>query len=349
MRRLPALVATAVSGLLLAGGIAALRLAAPDPLVAPRPGFWQEAIAANPPKARPGVRLVVWLGDSTVARFGETTYPNVVRERVLGPAGVDSLVRAGLGFTALQYYCVLGPVLDAHPALVILVLNLRTMRTVQDSEALLCSRLPARALVQAATLPLADADMALPRLLLAQSLRWSVVRRGLRLLDVAREDVDAARASLGLPPRIRTGGIASRAQETVGPSPRPSDEEYLASWTKSLRLRSEAVTMLSASVRLAASSGTPVLVVLSPIPVAVLTEAGVWDPGRFTRSLDRLRAVVAQAGGRLVDLHDVVDTSGFRHGGVFDLLSAHLNASGAAAVAERLGPIVARELGLPAS
>src|SRR5215831_7788551 len=113
-------------------------------------------------------------------------------------------------------------------------------------------------------------------------------------------------------------------------------------WTPPATLR-----MIEATVRLATMRGAHALVVVSPVPVDVLTAAGAWDTAGYAALIERIYARVARAGGDLLDLHDAVGTAGFRHGpGGFDRLSAHLNAIGATAVSEWLLPVVARELGV---
>jgi hypothetical protein len=318
---------------------------------ASRVAIGDEQLIAALPSGTSDRPLVVWLGDSTILFFGQPTYPMLIADGLGRRARIDAIVRAGLGFTWYHYYCLMGPVLEARPRLVVFVLNLRTLRTTPRSSATLCSRLSVRQLARAMTLPLADIGLPGPRLLLAQTLRWRPLVDALRLLDAARDRADAARIALGLPPRSGVAGAVWRANRTVQGRSEPVEtveRNYLATWREAVHERPETLRMIEATVRLATTHHVRALVVVSPVPVDVLTAAGAWNAAGYAALIERIRGRVARAGGELLDLHDAVGTAGFRHGeGGFNRLSAHLNAIGAAAVSERLIPVLARQLGVP--
>jgi hypothetical protein len=346
--RLRANLATCGLALLGLATVLAVRTPVTDPLGDPTPGDWQEKNAALQPPGPSGAPLVVWAGDSTILAIRVRPYPILVRANLLAPSGVRNLVEAGAGFTFYQYYCLMGPLVDVHPALVVLALNLRTFWTVQRDAALLCGHLPAGELLQAATLPLSDADMPLPHLLLAQGLRWSWLRQASRLLTVTRGELDDLQVAVGLPPRVGTHAAAWRFTETSGAHPEASVEGLLDGWRTGARARAASFRMLAATVRLARSSGAGVLVVVSPAPVAALTEAAAWNQDGYRDLLAQVRTTVMREGGVVADLHDAVDLAGFHDGDGFHWQSGHLNDSGAATVAERLQPVVAGMLRIPA-
>jgi hypothetical protein len=108
-----------------------------------------EDLVADVRRDDPGATLVVWVGDSTILPLGQWTYPQFVERGFLAPARVETVVRAGPGFTFYQFYCLMSPIAVARPSLVVLVLNLRRMHELPGTNNLLCSRLSPSALLAA--------------------------------------------------------------------------------------------------------------------------------------------------------------------------------------------------------
>jgi len=293
------------------------------------PDARDETIVADVERADPLAPLVVWVGDSTIRPMGQWTYPELVAGAFLAPAHVDSVVRAEVGFTFYQYYCLVGAMTAARPSLVVLVLNLRRMHEVPSSLSRLCSRLPAATLLGAVGLPLGESGMPFSRLLSVQLLRWPAVRAASRSFDLARVEANAAWWNVW-------HGDASPSADRPPPA-----AAFLAQWRRNVIERTGSTQMLAASVRLGRSSGAKVLVVVSPAPVRFLADADAWDAAGYRRMIARYRSIVEEAGGELIDLHDAVLLDGFRRAGGFTPLDSHLNSLGALHVATRLGPVVA--------
>jgi hypothetical protein len=309
-------------------------------LEAPPPDDRREDLIADVTRHTPDAPLVVWIGDSTIRPMGQLTYPELVAGSVLAPAGIESVVRAAPGFTFYQYYCLLGPIVAARPALVVMVLNLRRMRELPPSDPGLCSRLSARAMLGAARLPLTDVGVSLARMVTARLLRRPAARDLRRRMDVAWAKFTVARLrgwnEIGVPESPARGDGA------------PSAEAFVTQWQRNVTTRRGSTRMLMASVHLARSSGAKALVVVSPAPVPFLVEKHAWDESGYRRVIEEYRAIVADAGGELVDLHDAVTLEGFRGSSAFTPLDSHPNSLGAVQVAARLGPTVAAMLDLPA-
>ena len=100
-----------------------------------------EELVADIPRDDAQSPLVVWVGDSTILPLGQWSYPQFVEHAFLAPSRVQTVVRAGLGFTFYQFYCLMSPIAAARPSVVVLVLNLRRMYELPRISPILCSRL----------------------------------------------------------------------------------------------------------------------------------------------------------------------------------------------------------------
>jgi hypothetical protein len=96
--------------------------------------------------------------------------------------------------------------------------------------------------------------------------------------------------------------------------------------------------MMEATVRLAREAGVRVVVVGSPIPFEGMSKTVGYDPDLYRGRFAMLAAVVEAAGGTFVDLHDALPAARFED------TFGHFDAEGGAMLAERLRPVVTREL-----
>jgi hypothetical protein len=96
--------------------------------------------------------------------------------------------------------------------------------------------------------------------------------------------------------------------------------------------------MMEATVRLAHEAGVHVIVVGTPIPFEDMRETVGYDPALYAARFATLRAAVEDAGGVFLDLHEALPHDKF-HDPV-----GHFTVAGAEELAERIRPVVAREL-----
>ena len=89
-------------------------------------------------------------------------------------------------------------------------------------------------------------------------------------------------------------------------------QQVVARYDVALHARSPMLQMLSATVEMATSHGTRTLVIVSPIPWQRLERDGLYEPRRYARRIDLLRETVAAAGGEFFDLHNALESDGFR-------------------------------------
>src|SRR5262249_16488106 len=66
----------------------------------------------------PGAARVIWLGDSTLMTRAGVSYADRVAAHALAARGVQSNVLALFGLGPLQFYCLMGAVLEARPSVV---------------------------------------------------------------------------------------------------------------------------------------------------------------------------------------------------------------------------------------
>lgn len=286
-----------------------------------------------PLRARP---FVVWLGDSTIASIGQATYPKLVAadlERV-GLAG-DYRVLATPGLNFSDYYFLMGPVLDRHPDLVVLVAHLRMFgegsgaRTFTD----LASMIPGSELAATLALPLHEQGVSLPRLLLLRLLRLAPVEEGVYLLEGLRSRFQEAAwwNVLGLRRPIWDVTTGMRALADTLPN-------VLRTYDVPVGPRHALVRMMAGAVRMASRRGVPTLVIASPIPYEPLRNLGWYDPEVYARRFAAMRNAVEAEGGTFLDLHEALASDGFRDNG------GHYNELGTQRLATQIEPVVRRML-----
>jgi hypothetical protein len=268
---------------------------------------------------------VVWLGDSTiVGRPGTFTYPFLIQRRELERRGMHSTILAAPGFDFYAYTSLMGPVLEVHPDVVIMVANLRLFPLgagggFNDLTALL----PAGALPEMLALPFSFRGMTAPRLLLARLLRHQWAEDALLFVEGVRYQFqDAAfwehAGPAALPVSKALGDKAAAA--------------LLRSYDAPIGPRHPLVRFAGAAVRMAVRGGAPVLVVVTPVPHEVLATKGLYDGPAYASRVGVLRDVVQANGGVFLDLHQAVPA-----GELYDI-GAHFTNAGAAHMATLVWP-----------
>jgi hypothetical protein len=281
-------------------------------------------------RSRPGV---IWLGDSTMLGMRRPSYPQFL-QGVL--PNVSSRVLGFIGSDFFTYYPVVGHLLTVHrPVVLVMVAHLRLFRhPSQDPTGMsttrndLVSMIPMTELPRAVRLPFATRGVSIPRLLLARLMRYETVERFVYFLEGVH--VLAAEAELPwLGPRgpdqrpfggLRMLGIALAASNVAISRDHPT------------------VRMMEATVRLAHEAGVHVVVIGTPLPFENMRQTVGYDDALYDERFTVLRAAVEDAGGVFVDLHEALRREEF-----VDPVG-HFTVTGAQKLAERIGPVVSREL-----
>lgn len=281
---------------------------------------------ATPPPVQNG--RILFMGDSTVmGRPGHPSWAHLVGER-LERHGVTPVHSAYPGSDVFQHYCVSGAFLAWRPDAVVVVVNHRMMAPKRRSGAAmdLCSFLPPGQLGRSLGLPWHDRGMSLVRLGLTQALAWEPVEEAVIFFAGARR-LFADRwmgSTTQMTRRTRMRNLTRSATRYDQP----------------LWPRQPLVRMLGALVREARTHGAQVLVVVTPVPLSWMARTVHYDPATWRRRQAVLRRTVESAGGELVDLHDLLESGGFRD------FNGHMNPYGHTRVANAVSPRIHRLLGL---
>jgi hypothetical protein len=284
----------------------------------------------------PGAPRVIWLGDSTLMTPPGVSYADRVAAHALAPRGVQSNVLALLGLGPLQFYCLMGAVLEAQPSAIVIVANLRVLADPKTPYPDLCSEVPTDELLRASLLPFHERGLSMPRVLLYRALRIPWVERVVFGFEGLRRMFHDAPMWSWLGPPERPENVAVAFSEFV----RVHDVIF-RQYDGAVWPREASVRLLGAAVALAARNRVRVLVVVTPIPRERLAAAGWYDPERYAQRIAVLRDVVTTNGGRLLDVHDLLPTSGFKDNG------GHMTPDGFAAVAARVEPALLELLTQP--
>jgi hypothetical protein len=200
----------------------------------------------------------------------------------------------------------------------------RTRTTRND----LWSLVPASELPHALTLPIAARGATIPRMLLSRLLRYEWAEQALYTADGAQALV--SEADVPWLAQAYAGATANNfLMMRLGLS--ASDVPVTA--------RHPTVQMMAATVRLARAAGVHVIVVGTPIPYESMRKTTGYDPAVYESRFATIGAAVEQAGGVFVDLHEALSME------YFEDTVGHFNATGAQILAERLRPILTREVG----
>jgi hypothetical protein len=248
---------------------------------------------------------VVWLGDSTIMPEFNASYP-----KAIGRAhGLRTVVLAAPAMDFWAFYCVMGAALALRPRLVVMIANLRLLdpagvgATFND----LASFVPVGELPRLLALPYAFRGMTAPRLLLAHALDVGVGEDAFLLVEGIGPLVEEARWWRLLGAETTTDPRTARRRA------------YLDYWRRTVRAYDTAVDAANPLVRFAAAAtdmavrhGARVAVVVTPVPIVLLTRRGLYERARYAARVDVLRGAIEGAGGVVVDLHEAVGPAGFR-------------------------------------
>lgn len=273
---------------------------------------------------------LAWIGDSTMRPRSDldlTSYPLEVGRRIRRHA-ISNWELTLPGLDPFHYYFLLSPIIERQPDTLVLAATLRTFQGPRPGmeRNYLCAFMNTDLLAEAVTLPFYARGMTIPDVLFCPFLRQPIIQRsvlitdGLRRLFIESElwgAVDYPRTKPDLT-EARTN-ISRYLQSAYG---QPVTED------------TPAVVLLEAAVRMATNRGIPTLVILSAVPIDLLQRYGMYDAEILARRVAVVRTVVERAGGRLLDLHDVVPASEMRD------QSGHLNADGIQHVSDIVEPVV---------
>ena len=275
---------------------------------------------------------VVWLGDSSFVGAPGTDHPRLVTERLQPTMPHDSTIIAAAGLDFYWYYCLMGEVLATRPAVVVLMANPVQLTTGPTSRVVvdLCGYIPLGDLPRALLLPWGERGVTTadlinarwPRGMARHDMRTRV--RGMQLLGQRWLPISIATR----PPRQqRWFAVLRRGNER-----QRGFDLFREAWKETLAARldreSPMMVMLDATIRMATRAGIPTVVIGNPVP------ASVRDDPAPLRERFPLRAIVENAGGRFLDLHDLLTEEQFRDGLV------HFTKAGAEAIAARVEPVV---------
>lgn len=280
-------------------------------------------------------RTVVWLGDSTIVPLPIPSYPQRMAP-LLERRGIRSRVVSGLGFDFYPFYLLTPAVLERlRPDVLVLVAHLRYFSAPAPVSSFdpvpnrdfgdLASYFPATEIPATMELPMAERGLTIPRLLLAQALRIPVIER-------------IAFWHAGARALIRDASVWDR----LGP-PRSRRSEASTVLRRYRIMRVSDVTlgrdqptvrMMAATVRLATARGTRAIVVGTPLAYEQMASTVGYDPRAYAERFDVLRAVVEEAGGTFLDLHEALLSSELR-----DPIG-HFNARGAGRMMQLVAPAV---------
>ncbi len=277
---------------------------------------------------RPRVRLhperplVAWLGDSTtVGRRRSPPYPQMIEQELTSSLPIETFNYSQVGLNAYLYYMMLGPVLDQEPEAIFMLANPRLMLPEGAGRRILqmASMIPRAELPRALTLPWHARSVTIPRLLLARTISWPGVEQGLYFVE----------------------GVRTRFRDALKQTPPKRSEEdavalinsALLAYDRPILENSPTVRMLGATVAMSVRHGVPTTVVITPMPIAVLRERGLYGP-RFLERVAVLKRVVEAAGGHVVDLHAAVPPEEFVD------KAGHYSPAGVSRMTKILAPIV---------
>jgi len=257
---------------------------------------------AAPQRERPELPLAVFLGDSTF--LPGYAYPRLLAKQLVDQAELQLFWWEG--FEPFHHYLIVGRALELEPEVVVIVAQTRVFWRKEPLwyEDLL-TFVPPSELPRAVLLPFHERGVSVPRLVLAS------------LLGSLRETGDAMVYAFA--------GARRRAQQDPGlrwlvPWRAPKSDPRMLAQLRQERFERyampiyaghPAVAALAAAVEQATRSGARTLVLLSPIPVSRLVEAGLYDTATFARRVEVIQQAVEAQGGELLDLHAILGPPDF--------------------------------------
>jgi len=286
--------------------------------------------------------LLVWLGDSTLVRAGRggRSAPELLGDALGGT--LESRVVAALGLDSFHHYCLMGPILDLQPELVVMVANLSMFdpdrRSRRDNS--IARFIPTSELGRAVRLPLYERGLTVPRLLLMRTLRYDAINN-LRYFGSGVRRMFRRGLNASLRPRPAAGARTAALREAYLALAPLAGAQAASSFDYELHRSDAPLRMLGAATSMARRRGVTVLVYASPIPHRRHPELGWYDAEEFGRRIGAIGDVVEDGGGEFIDLHAALPDDAF-----VDVLG-HLTADGAKRFAAILGPVVERAMSQP--
>jgi hypothetical protein len=262
--------------------------------------------------------LVAWLGDSTILSGPDiVAYPQLIPQVRSWPVRVD-------GLNPFGYYLFLEPILEQQPKLVAIVANARLLNgTVARDMTTAAHLIPPRELPAALLLPWYAQGTSLPRLLLNRTLAWKPVEDFAAVLDGLRRLYQEAAfwQALDLIPEAKSVGLRRFFFGTG---------RMLEAYDTPVSPRTPSVQMMDACIQRIRAAGAEALVIVTPIPAAVLQTYAWYDPKRNASRMKTLRKHWESKGAHVVDLHNFLTQDLFRD------YSGHPTQRGHETLAERL-------------
>jgi hypothetical protein len=305
----------------------------------------------------PALDRVALIGDSVLlSDWATKSVPTEVWEGLVRRGGprlnVQVLGWPGLG--AIAEYCLADEIIAANPDLIVLEVNLRGFHAGPlgpGGYPELAGHIRTERLLEAATLPLADAGITLDRLLFYRALvasgfetAWiDVLDRQARMVnqrDRLEGWIEDSTGSKALFERKLWLGATAYARSLVpgrNRATRARIEKNLWTVFEGLAPDAPRLRVLEATLRTFAKAGIPVLVWLAPSNVEHARYLGLPVEG-LARSAASVRAVVEGAGARFVDLHWLLPDAAFRDS------SDHVTMDGAVDGSALLGDRLALEI-----
>lgn len=284
---------------------------------------------ARPVKGRP---LVAWVGDSTITNTSTiAAYPRVIGKELVKERGAGNLYVAMPGLDFFHFYFLTGRLLDRRPDVIVYVANLRMfwdqLYSAPRNE--FCAMMRASEFGRAVRLPFYARGMTVPQVLVCPLLKDERTRERMLFVDGLRRSFREAELWGDESPPEREPD----RKRDIG-----NMLDFLRLYDLPIQRNGAVVRMMGATVDLAVRHGARVLVVVTPVPIERLMLAHAYGPGRFAERIEILRSVVRENGGEFVDLHDAIETPGFRD------FSGHFNVDGVREMASLVGPRVRRIL-----
>lgn len=274
---------------------------------------------------------VVWIGDSTMVEGIEVeSYAGLAAQGLEKTDGIPAREHALIALVGLDffhYYCMLGRVLELEPKLIVVVAHLRMFKGQGGDFMELCSFIPGGEIPRALTLPFQEKGVGPLELLGFQLLDLPGVEKAFLAYEGTQRLIQD-RDPTGLLVRSPT------YFERLGLSARMTEDEYLSLYDVELTRDEPTVEMMVAALEMARERGVEVLVIASPIPYEKLEALGVYRP----ESIDLLRQIVEENGGRFLDAHRALTSDLYRDD------AGHYTAEGASRLAGSVAPAVGEML-----
>src|SRR5262249_6343448 len=80
-----------------------------------------------------------------------------------------------------------------------------------------------------------------------------------------------------------------------------------AAYAEPIDPRAPPLRVLRAVIARARDRRIPVLVNLTPVPIRLLRDHGMYDPETLASAAETMGSAVTEEGGRFLDLHDLID------------------------------------------